>query len=79
MRAAARGGVNMTDLYFVLREKGNVTVSILRDRRDGKYHFVNLTKGHICECGFDTVGEALQDMNHKMENGEIVDYFRLMG
>lgn len=70
---------NMTDLYFVLREKRNVTVSILRDKRDVKYLFINLIKGHICECGFDTIGEALQDMNHKIENGEIIDYFQLLG
>lgn len=69
----------MTDLYFVLRENGNVTVSILRDKRDNKYRFVNLTKGHICECGFDTIGDALHDMNEKMKNGDVIDYFRLLG
>lgn len=69
----------MTDLYFVLREKGNVTVSILRDKRDNKYRFVNLTKGHICECGFDTIEDALHDMNEKIKNGDVIDYFKLLG
>ncbi len=67
----------MEDLYLVIRKKGNVVVSIMYNRADGTYHFVNLTKGHICECGFETVFEAIGDMEERKENGEIIDFVRL--
>jgi len=46
-------------------------------RHDNKYHFVNITKDHICECGFDTVEHAIQDMEIKKKNGELIDYFQI--
>ena len=67
----------MENLYLVIRKKGNVVVSIMYNRLDGTYHFVNLTKGHICERGFETVFEAIGDMEIKKENGEIIDFVRL--
>ena len=67
----------MENLYLVIRKKGNVVVSIMHNRFDGTYHFVNLTKGHICECGFETVFEAIGDMETKKASGEIIDFIRL--
>lgn len=67
----------MEQIYLVIRKKGNVVVSIMYNRFDGTYHFVNLTKGHICECAFETVFDALGDMDTKKNNGEIIDYIRL--
>lgn len=67
----------MENVYLVIREKGNVIVSIMYSKFDGCYHFVNLTKEHICECGFETIFEAVGDMDSKKANGEIVDYIRL--
>jgi len=49
--------------YLVQRKKDAVIVAILISRKTGKYSFVNLSKGHICECEFDSVDEAIKDMN----------------
>lgn len=39
-----------------------------------KYSFVNITKGHICSCEFDTQKEALKDLQNKYRNKEIMTY-----
>ena len=62
------------DKWLVIREKGNVIVTILYNRNNDKYQFVNLTSGHICSCLFDTLQDAFLDMIDKFNNGEI--YFR---
>jgi hypothetical protein len=55
----------MNNVYLVTRHKDNVLVSIMRNKLDGTYSFVNLTKGHICTCKFNTVEEAVKDMQNK--------------
>ena len=67
----------MENIYLVVREKGDVIVSIMYSRFDDKYHFVNLTKGHICKCGFETVHEAVEDMKIKKADGEIINYIEI--
>ena len=64
----------MDNLYLVVREKGNVVVSIMFSEFSGSYHFVNLTKGHICSCEFETVWDAIKD---KKNNGEIIDFIEI--
>lgn len=67
----------MENIYFVIREKGNVIVSIMFSEFNGSYHFVNLTKGHICSCEFETVFDAVNDMKNKKDNGEIIDFIKM--
>lgn len=67
----------MQDTYLVIRDKGNVVVSIMWNRMDQCYHFVNLTKGHICSCDFNTVQDAIADMQEKKDNGEIIDFVEI--
>lgn len=67
----------MNNIYLVQRKSGNVVVSIMRNKSDGTYSFVNLTKGHICSCRFDSVEDAVKDMDEKILNGEIIGYFKL--
>lgn len=67
----------MDNLFCVKKERRNVIVAIMFSRHDKKYHFVNITKDHICECGFDTVELAIQDMEIKKKNGELIDYFQI--
>lgn len=73
----------MSNVYFVRRpENDDVVVFVMLNRVDNKYHFVNLTKGHICECAFDTVEDALEDMEKLKNEGKIleyVDYFEMIG
>ncbi len=67
----------MNNIYLVQRKSGNVVVSIMRNKSDGTYSFVNLTKNHICPCRFDSVEDAVKDMDEKILNGEIIGYFKL--
>lgn len=47
------------------KTKGDCCVMIVKDRATDKYCFVNLTHPHVCACRFNTVTEALQDMNKR--------------
>ena len=67
----------MDNLYCVKKNTGNVIVAIMYSRSDKKYHFVNLTKDHICECGFESIEAAIYDMELKRLNGELIDYFKI--
>lgn len=64
-------------LYLVERPNGNVVVTILRNKSDNTYSYVNLTKGHICPCRFVSEEEALHDMDQKIKSGEILHYILL--
>lgn len=66
----------MNNVYLVQRKNGNVVVSIMRNKSDNTYSFVNLTKRHICLCRFDSVENAVKDMDKKILDGEIVAYFK---
>lgn len=67
----------MNNIYLVQRKSGNVIVSIMRNKSDNTYSFVNLTKNHICPCRFDSVEDAVKDMDQKILNGEISGYYKL--
>lgn len=36
---------------------------IMKHKTDGKYSFVNLTKGHICPCKFDSIADAMKELH----------------
>lgn len=63
-------------LYCVVKPSGNVIVTIMPSKQDGKFHFVNLTKGHICECGFTSVEDAIGDMEFLRENG-VLNFYKI--
>ena len=63
--------------YIVERPNGNVIVTILRNKSDHTYSYVNLTKGHICPCRFASEEEALHDMDQKIKSEEILRYILL--
>lgn len=67
----------MDNTYLVMREKDSVIVSIMLNKLDHTYSFVNLTKGHVCTCRFDSIEDAISDMKKKKDNGEIIDYISL--
>lgn len=67
----------MDNVYIATRQKNNVLVSIMRNKLDGTYSFVNLTKGHIYTCKFNTIEDAVKDMQIKKENGEVISYFKV--
>lgn len=60
----------------ILRRDGScVEVLLLNNKNEVTYTFVNLTKGHICPCKFNSVAEALADILEYDEN----IYFELDG
>lgn len=67
----------MRNVYLVVRDKGNVVVSIMVDVHNECYRFVNLTKGHICSCEFKTLLDAVNDMQSKKDSGEIIDFIKI--
>ncbi len=67
----------MNNIYLVQRTNGNVIVSVMRNKSDDTYSFANLTKGHICPCRFNSIEDAVKDMDEKILNGEIIGYFKL--
>lgn len=52
-------------------------VYILPHKETGKYSFVNITKGHICPCVFDTYEEALQDLENRKQDNLIKGYWKI--
>ena len=52
-------------------------VYILPHKGIGKYSFVNIPKGHICPCVFDTYEEALQDLENRKKDNLIKGYWKI--
>lgn len=60
--------------FIVHKENEDLDVLLLRHKNTNKYSYVNLTKGHICSCIFDSIEEAIQDMENRKKQGLLVDY-----
>ena len=57
--------------------KDEVVVAVMKNKVDNTYSFINLTKEHIYPCKFESIDDALKDMDDRVENGEINYYFEL--
>ena len=68
---------------YIVRKKDKfdntytVEVTILKHKISGKYSFVNLTKGHICQCEFDSIEDAKNDLQKQFEDGKIISFTEL--
>jgi hypothetical protein len=60
--------------FIVHKETEDLDVLLLRHKDTDKYSFVNLTKGHICKCVFDSVDEAMKDIEDRKVKGLLIDY-----
>ena len=63
--------------WLVKRQHDKVIVTIMKKKSDGTYSFINLTKEHICPCKFNSIGDALKDMDRLKDCGKIINYFEL--
>lgn len=63
--------------WLVKRQHDNVIVTIMKNKSDETYSFINLTKEHICSCKFNSINDALKDMNRLKDCGKIISYFEL--
>ena len=60
--------------FIVHKETEDLDVLLLRHKGTDKYSFVNLTKGHICKCVFDSVDEAMKYIEDRKAKGLLIDY-----
>lgn len=65
------------NLYSVTRPKDTVIVAIMLNEQDNKYHYVNLSHNHICSCAFDSIQNAIADMDNKITTGDVLYYHKL--
>ena len=62
-------------IIIVIKNDGTQCVcAIMQHKLTKKYSFVNITKGHICSCEFNTQEAALKDLRNKYNNKEIAQY-----
>lgn len=59
---------------IVEKESETIEVLLLKHKNTNKYSYVNLTKGHICKCIFDSVEDALKDIEDRKNKRLLVDY-----
>ena len=63
-------------LEIIVKRGGNdcIRVGIMKHKDSDKYSFINLSKMHICPCLFDSVDDALSELDVKKANGDIINY-----
>lgn len=64
-------------IWLVKRQCDKVIVTIMKNKCDETYSFINLTKEHICPCKFKSIDDALKDMDRLKDCGKIINYFEL--
>lgn len=50
------------------------TLLLLKNKDGSGYQYINLEKGHICPCKFNTEEEAFKDLEKLIEKGKIKKY-----
>lgn len=63
--------------WLVKRPNDKVIITIMKNKCDGTYSFINLTKEHVRPCKFNSIDDALKDMNRLKDCGKIINYFEL--
>ena len=49
----------------ILYYDGKINIVMIMPHKNSlKYSYVNLTKGHICPCQFNSIEEAIQDLKN---------------
>lgn len=64
-------------IYFVQRANDSVIVTVMRNKNDNTFSFVNLSKEHVCPCRFSTEEEAWEDLERERQAGKVLNYFEL--
>lgn len=64
--------------YLIQKPNGELyEVLILPYKGTNKYSFVNLTKGHICSCTFDSVEDAIFDLENRKRVRLVKDFWKM--
>lgn len=61
--------------FKIIRPDDVVEVLLMKHKLENTWSFVNITKGHICPCKFNTVEEAIMDLETYIEKGKILKYY----
>ena len=62
-------------LFKVKQISGKTIMVILAPHKDGSgYSYINLTKGHICPCKFNTIDDAINDMRN---NPRVIEFTQI--
>ncbi|MCM1215903.1 MAG: hypothetical protein NC548_15460 [Lachnospiraceae bacterium] len=60
--------------FLVIKPNESVEVLIMKHKLSNKYSYINITKQHICPCQFDSIEDAIKDMDKKKLEGKIIEY-----
>ena len=60
--------------FIVHKENEDLSVFLLRHKNTDKWSFINMTKGHICQCIFDSIEDAMKDIEDRKKKGLLIDY-----
>lgn len=52
-------------IYYIGDKVNYITIMPIKGT--SKYHFINLTKHHICTCEFSSIQEAIADLSNYKE------------
>ena len=63
--------------WLVKRPNDEVIITIMKNKSDNTYSFINITKEHICPCRFESIKDAVKDMERLKTIGKIIDYSEL--
>lgn len=63
--------------YLVVRPNDIIEVLLLKNRDEDTWSFVNITNGHVCPCKFESIDNALEDMDRYVREGKIIRYQRV--
>ena len=63
--------------WFVKRPNDNVIITIMKNKSDETYSFINLTANHICTCKFNSIDAALDDLEECRKRGEVIEYYEI--
>ena len=63
--------------FLVFKPNETIEVLLLPYKNTNKYSFVNITKGHICSCVFNSIDEAIEDIEERKKKGLIDRYRRI--
>ena len=60
--------------FVVYKETEVLDVLLLKHKGTDTYSYVNLTKGHICPCVFNSIEEAIKDIEDRKSKGLLINY-----
>lgn len=69
----------MIKKYKVIREDGTFLIYLMRHKGTETYSFINMTKGHICPCVFNSIKEAEEDFKNYKNIIKVIEQEVVLG